>query len=77
VPEDDAPVVRLAVPRGVVDGDRGGDADQLCGRVSDAVCEGIHVLETVILVVNVVVAVCDALAPGDRLVVADAVGCGQ
>jgi hypothetical protein len=41
------------------------------------VCEGVCVLEAVVLAVEVAVAVCDALAPGDRLVVADAVGCGQ
>ena len=42
-----------------------------------AVCEGVHVLEAVVLRVEVTVAVVDALAPGDRLVVADGVGCGQ
>ena len=45
--------------------------------VDVAVCEGVHVLEAVELRVDVAVAVCDALAPGDKLVVADAVGCGQ
>ena len=67
VPEGDAPVVRLEVPRGVVDGDRGGDTDQLCGSVNDAV----------VVAVVVGVAVVDGSAPGDRVVVADAVGCGQ
>lgn len=67
VADGDAPVVRLAVARGVTDGDRGGEADQLGGEVSVAVA----------VAVADAVAVVDALAPGDRLVVADAVGCGQ
>ena len=62
-----APTLRLAV--GVV--------LWLLVTVDMAVCEGVCVLETVMLRVDVAVAVCDALAPGDRLVVADAVGCGQ
>ena len=45
--------------------------------VDVAVCEGVHVLEAVVLCVDVAVAVCDALAPGNRLVVADTVGRGQ
>ena len=49
----------------------------LLATVDVAVCVGVHVLEAVVLAVDVAVAVCDALAPGDRVVVADAEGCGQ
>ena len=62
-----APTLRLAV--GVV--------LWLLVTVDEAVCEDVHVIEAVVLAADVAVAVCDALAPGDRLVVADAVGRGQ